>query len=398
MATIKNMGKGSWKVQFSAGSEDGQRKRITKTFKVDPARTENAQRHEIEKLANTYETDLQRKLYTSSSRITIKQLSIEWLSSYVKRKKLAPNTQAHYIHLLEGRILPRMGGLYVQDVTPKKVDSFITWLENDNPKSARARGEKLSGTTCKKYHTLLHSLFEFAIKQGYVTINPVASTTAPQKDTPEKTAFDKTQAAQLITVLDSEPLKWRAFFNLALHTQMRRGELIALTWDDINLKDNFVFVNKSAYYVKNQGVLTKLPKTAAGRRRISIPEHICTLLGEYKKEQTLQRLKLGSDWQDNGAVFTQWNGQRLHLDSPTKHLKTILEKSGLPIISLHGLRHTGASLLIASGEDYKTVQHRLGHSRASTTLDTYAHPFDYKDVEASSALDTILTEAQNRAK
>jgi integrase len=397
MAYIENKGGGRWKIQFSAGSENGERKRLTKTFTVDPVKSDNAQRREIEKMANAYETDLQRGLLSASHRITLKQLADEWFDSYVKRRKLAPNTQAHYKHLLEGRILPCIGAHNVQDMTSKQINSFITWVENDAPLSAKARGNKLSGTTCKKYHTLLHSLFEFAIRQGYITVNPVASTIAPENDTPKKTIYNSDQSAHLLKALDSEPIKWRAYFHLALLSQMRRSELITLTWEDVDLDRRIVFVSKSAYYAPGEGSRLKAPKSASGHSQIIIPQNVCTLLEEHRREQNIQRLKLGTDWQNIGAVFTQWDGRRLHLDSPANRLKEIINQNNLPPLSPHGLRHTGASLLIASGEDYKTVQHRLGHSRTSTTLDIYAHHLDHRDAEASAVLDTLLTAARKRA-
>ena len=398
MAHITDKGGGRWKVQLSAGSENGQRKRITRTFTVDPAKSTNAQRREVEKLASAYETDLRRGLLTASHKITIERLAKEWFNSYVKRKKLAPTTQAHYRLLLEGRILPRMGAMCVQDMTSKHINAFITWLENDKPKSARARGEKLSGTTCKKYHTLLHSLFEFAKRQGYVTINPVSATIAPKNDTQEKHIYDRDQLAQLMEALDKEPLKWRAYFYLAIYSQMRRGELIALTWDDVDILHHKIFITKSAYYAQGEGIKLKAPKSAAGRRELSIPPRVAELLEELKRDQSLQRLKLGNEWHDTGAVFTQWNGLMLHLDSPAKRLNEIIKRNKLIHLSPHILRHTGASLMITSGEDFKTVQYRLGHSRASTTLDIYAHHFDHRDAEASASFDTLLSAARKQAK
>jgi len=398
MAHIVNKGGGRWKAQFSAGSENGQRKRITKTFVVDQAKSENAQRWEVEKLASAFETDLSRGLLTTSRKITLHQLSDEWMSSYVKRKKLAPNTEAHYKRLLEGRILPRMGAMYVQDITSKKVNTFISWVENDKPLTARARGEKLSGTTCKKYHTLLHSLFEFAIRQGYVTINPVSATISPEKDTPEKVIYSVEQTAQLLAALDREPIKWRAYFYLAIFSQMRRGELVALTWEDVDLEAGTIFITKSAYYAPGEGSRLKAPKSAAGRRQLTIPLAVCALLEEHRREQSLLRLRLGAQWHDTGAVFNQWDGRRISLDSPAQRLSEIITQNKLPPLSPHGLRHTGASLLIASGQDYKTVQHRLGHSRASTTLDIYAHHFDHMDAGASAALDSVITAARRKAK
>lgn len=225
----------------------------------------------------------------------------------------------------------------------------------------------------------------------------MAATVAPIKDTPESAFYNAEQSALLLQALDKEPLKWRAYFYLALFSQLRRGELIALTWDDIDLEQGVVLVNKSSYYSPEKGVVLKAPKSASGYRQVTIPHTVCEVLKEHRSDQRLQRLRAGADWQDANAVFTQRNGLRLNLDSPAARLKKIVKRSGLPPISPHGLRHTGASLLVAGGEDYKTVQYRLGHSRASTTLDLYAHFLKHRDQEASSKLDSIITRARSKA-
>lgn len=398
MATLTNKGQGRWKVQVSAGSEYGQRKRPTKTFQVDPGKTENAQRREVEAQAKAWEVDLRRGILSASNKVTIAQLAREWQAGYVQRKKLAPSTQAHYRVLLEGRVLPRIGRLYVQDIKAKEINAFISWVEQDAPKSKRAKGNALSGTTCKKYYILLSSLFGFAMRQGYISVNPVATVTPPKGDTPEQTPYTPEQARKFMNALGGESLKWRTYFHLALLSSMRRGELIALSWDDIDLTTGMVCIAKSAYYSAGNGVIVKQPKTTAGKRMITVPLWLCALLEEHHTEQALQRLKIGSEWHETGAVFTQWNGTRLHLDSPSKKMREIIQREGLPPQTPHGLRHTGASLLIAGGVDYKTVQHRLGHSRASTTMDIYAHHFDSTQPLATAYLDALFTGAKIQAK
>lgn len=399
MAKPINLGNGRWRVYFSAGfDENGKRKRPAPIFKVDPSKSQYAQEQEVLKLAKTYEADLIRGLRSSSSKITVKQLARDWFEGHVQRNKLSPRTQAHYRELLEGRILPRMGSLYVQDVRPQQIEAFMRWLEREKPMTKRGKGDRLSGTTCRKYHTLLHSLFKYAVRQQHIMVNPVAAVTPPKEDTAEKTIYLPEQVSDFINALECESLRWRAYFSLALMSQMRRGELIALCWDDINLETGIISITKSAFYMVGHGIQIKAPKTASGRRKVTVPMHICAMLEELKKEQNLQRLKIGSEWHDTGAVFTQWNGNYLHPDSPATRMREIVKRNNLPPISPHSLRHTGASLMIAMGEDYVTVQHRLGHSRASTTLDIYAHHINHRDAEASANLDRLIFGTQRQAK
>lgn len=187
-----------------------------------------------------------------------------------------------------------------------------------------------------------------------------------------------------------EKLQWRALITLALFTQMRRGELIGLDWSQIDLEKKTLTVTKSMYYLPGKGVFEKPPKTQSSIRPIVLSATALAPLRELRKEQMERKLALGDKWIESGAVFVQWNGQRLHVDTATKWFPRFLKRAGLPHIRFHDLRHTGASMLIAAGLDIQTVKRRLGHARASTTLDIYGHAFAEYDNKPADALDALL--------
>lgn len=112
----------------------------------------------------------------------------------------------------------------------------------------------------------------------------------------------------------------------------------------------------------------------------------------------MKRLSLGESWVDSEAVFTKWNGTRMAVDSPASWFREFLKVNNLPPINPDGLRHTGASLLIAQGIDVQTIRQRLGHARASTTMDIYAHAFQECDELATDAFDQVLAQASGRTK
>ena len=207
---------------------------------------------------------------------------------------------------------------------------------------------------------MLYTMLSDAVQWGFLASNPGDRANAPKKDQPTRAAYTPEQCVELLDSLDQEPLKWRVLGVFALYSQMRRGEIIALDWSDII--DDTVSVQRSAVYIPGEGELIGKPKTAASIRLLKLSPDVMRLLREWKVQQAKDRLALGGEWVDEGAIFTQWNGVRMHVDSPTKWFKHFLKKSGLPHIRFYDLRHTGASLLIAKGMDVESVRYRLGHA------------------------------------
>ena len=139
--------------------------------------------------------------------------------------------------------------------------------------------------------------------------------------------------------------QFRVFFNLALFCGMRRGELIALEWSDLDFAASSVSVTKSSSAVDGQ-IITKAPKTAAGIRVISVPASVMAMVKQYRKEWIEYRLSLGSAWEGTNHVFIQWNGRQMYPSTPYNMFKKILRwynadhpADPLPDIPLHGLRH-----------------------------------------------------------
>ncbi|WP_280515602.1 site-specific integrase [Cuneatibacter sp. NSJ-177] len=205
---------------------------------------------------------------------------------------------------------------------------------------------------------------------------------------------------------------YKVYFHLAIYGGFRRGEMAALTWEDINFSAKTVHINKTATVTK-QGVIIKEPKTATSNRTVSIPDSVVKLLRQHRKEQIQYRLSLGDKWEGDGNyLFTQWNGKMMCPDSPYQKFKSVITMHNekimnddklspkqkttllLPDIPLHGLRHTSATLLLSEKMDPVTVASRLGHAKASTTLDIYAHALEKNDKAASDTLDHLLTRKQ----
>ena len=191
------------------------------------------------------------------------------------------------------------------------------------------------------------------------------------------------------------PLQFKVLFHLAVFGGFRRGELIALTWDDIDFQNHTVTVCKASARTKG-GIITKAPKTFSSNRTVTLPASTMGLIRRHKEEQQRYRLSLGTYWKGCNYLFTQDDGRQMDISTPNKVFKKVIRiynethADKLPEITLHGLRHTSATLLIAQNVDIKTVSSRLGHSETSTTLDIYAHALKKQDGLAAESLGELF--------
>lgn len=388
-------GNGKWLIRVSCGYEGIKKRMINKTIQLDPSSTERAQLKEAERQTQALEYEYDQGKLAPTKPITLVQLSEMFMEDYVQRKKLSPRTVMGYQQLLNSRILPALGHKRIREITPIMLNRFYSSMQKEAPKG-RSKGEKLSGTYIAKYHRLLHNMLERAVQWQLLTVNPAANVDPPTPDTEEFTAYDDLQSLAMLDALENEPLQWRALITFALFSQLRRGELVALDWKDVDLTASSINVRQSAIYIPKEGTHIKTPKTKAGVRKIVLSHQAVDILKELRIEQTTRRLQLGESWIDDGAVFVQWNGNRMHVDTPTKWFNKFLKRAELPHIRFHDLRHTGASMLIASGMDIETVKKRLGHARASTTMDIYGHAFEAYDHRPADVLETLLSRTKRR--
>lgn len=183
-------------------------------------------------------------------------------------------------------------------------------------------------------------------------------------------------------------------FITALDTGLRQGELFALTWNDIDLKNKVIYVNKTFKRVKNTDTgeyenIIQSPKTKKSLRVVPLPYHLIDKLNRHRLNQKALKLKVANLYEDNNLVFSNTFGKYLDSGNVLKKFKKILKDNDIPTRKFHDLRHTYATRLFELGEEAKTVQELLGHSNISITLDTYTHVLDSLKGNAISKLNDL---------
>lgn len=395
---LQNRGNGSWRLTISDGyNPDGSKRRLCRTIKVDPNKTERAQRRDAEKQAAIIESAFLKKQINPGAMVTMKELAEDYLDDCAERG-LKQRTIKQYRDVIDGRVVPALGKIYVQDLTSNDIKKYLTKLKTEKALTGRSKTGKLSGTTRRQSYTQIHAMLTYAVRSGIVTVNVADQVTPPLKDTKVTAWFEPAEVARLLEVLDglNDP-QWKCFFMLSLYTAMRPGELIGLNWSDI--KEDHLRVNAGSVHVKGKGTQrTESPKTKESARVLVIPAPALEALNNHRRTQIEYRLKFGKHWPEPDAVFTTDDGRRMNLNSPTHKFRKILEKSGLPHITLYGLRHTAASTLIAAGMSPRDVAAQLGHAQTSTTMDIYAHAFADANRRAADAISDAYENAKTQVR
>ena len=352
-----------YSVVIDLGQDPGTGKRVRKWHSGFSTRRE-AEAARIELLGL-----LQRGTYVAPIRQTLGDFLMgTWLPT--ARPTIRPSTYQSYEHNMAKHVVPRIGRIALQDVSPVTLNTLYAELLA----SGRLDGNGgLSPKTVRYIHTILHRVFRDACKWNLLGRNPATSADPPKPKnyaTRQMKTWSATELRELLhQVQDS---RTHPALHLMAVTGMRRGEALGLRWVDVDLGDKRIAIRQTLISVAYEVQISE-PKTDRGRRSIALDERTVSILRQHRTTQLRERLAAGSAWQDLGLVFTRQDGSPIHPDAFSKEFDRLVRASGLPRIRLHDLRHTFATLALKAGAHPKVVSERLKHSQVSVTLDTYSH-------------------------
>ncbi len=370
---IRRRAKGSWEVRVELGRDPvtGKRRRKTETVRGIKRDAERVQARLLHSLETGY--------YVEPGKLTVGDFLKRWLEDYA-RPNLAPRTFERYDEIVQKRLIPDLGAHKLSKLQPVHIVSAET-----------AWRQKLAPRTVLKFHRLLHKALQDAVKWQILGRNPVAAIELPVGRGQEMRFLNREEVQRLLKAAKDSP--WFALLVTAIYTGMRRGELLGLKWDDIDLRADSVSVRRTLQRLKGGALVFGEPKTHRSSRTVSLPSVVVEVLRQYRKQQVERRLELGADYHDNGLVFANDLGAPVSEGELRGAFARLLKASGLPTIRFHDLRHTMATLMLAQGVHPKVVSERLGHSTVNITLDTYSHVLPNLQAEAAERLADWLSES-----
>ncbi|MCE5255000.1 MAG: site-specific integrase [Actinomycetia bacterium] len=329
--------------------------------------------------------DLDNGRYVEPTKLTLKELLDEWLE--VTSTAVRASTHQSYEANVRLHIVPAIGGMRVQDLTPTHLNSLYKRLLVHG----RADGKGgLRPKTVRNIHICLHRALTYAVRTNLVVRNVASNASPPRQPGFTGKEMRTWSAEQLREFLMSvSQHRYFAAYLLAATTGMRRGEVLGLTWDDVDLDARTVSVRQTLLSI-NYKVQLSEPKTQRSKRCIALDAYTVAVLKEHRARQEKEHSPGAGQHQGNGFVFTTEEGLPVQPDNFSKLFDTAVKKSGLPRIRFHDLRHTAATLALREGIHPKVVSERLGHSTVSLTLDLYSHAIPALQQEAADRLAALV--------
>ena len=346
---------------------NGQRRYVYGTTRAETAR----------KLAElTHQRD--SGLPMPAGRHTVATFLAEWLEG--QRSQLRPKSWRRHEEHIRIHIVPVIGNVTLRRLTPQHLNHLY----------ANRLAAGLSAVSVHHMHATIHRALVHAVRWGLVARNVADLVDPPRMQHREMLVLNPDQVRRLLQTAKGGPLE--AVVAVAVSTGLRRGELLALRWRDVDLDAGVLRVVGTLQRDYNRKLVISEPKTARSRRQVELSTLAIDALRTHRANQHATRLLLGEEWADHDLVFPNpvgkpQDGSHLLLGQ----FVPLLERAGLPRIRLHDLRHTAATLLLARGIHPKIVSEMLGHTTVGITLDLYSHVTPTMHKAAARAIDDVLS-------
>jgi len=377
---IRKRGKNSYELSVTNGYDYYGRQRLfTKTVKA-------ANEKEAKKLYYEFEGQIRRGDLVCHKQIKLGDFAYQWYKEYCE-PRLAVSTLQNYKRCLQQHIIPALGHIDIRTLQPFQIVMFINQLLEpcQGPNSQSYGTHKQTALYC---YRVLSSMLATAIKWNLIAYNPCERVDTPRIQKNMVYTYNHQETRNLVQAVHQLPIREKTLLMVALSTGMRRGELLALQWPDIDFTEKTIHVVRSCQVVPHQGVSTKEPKTMNSMRWITVPDSVLQLLAAYKQWQ--DTILYADQERETDWVFVTDKGVPIYPSTLSHWFKRFLAQHELPPMPFHGLRHTSATLLLAAGAPIKSVSARLGHADIRTTGNIYAQALQSEDRSIANTMDDIL--------
>lgn len=385
---------------------DSQGNKLVKnmTYSVNQSASVKKQEREALKYAMDMEDRLKYGYACDTAKISFEDFAARWLNSV--KEELAYGTYVGYEQLLRSRILPFFKAYKLACVRTSDIEAFYGTLTDE-----------YTIGTIRRYANVLSCIFQAAVRWNILGGNPCRDARKPKaRQEPRLRYFTPQQSLVFLKSLNlacpaerggyTVPTQFRVFFTLSIFCGFRKGETLALNWEDIDFEAREISITK-AIGRTSEGFGYKTPKNRTAVRRVPFPVSILPMLLQYRSEYDALRESMGSGWQGNGNLFVQRDGKLMghtttyqyfvkHLKRYNRWVEKHPQEAGqeglepLPAIPLHGLRHSCATLLNYLDVNIVDISRYLGHASCSTTMNIYAHSFEEQKRAASDKLNAFI--------
>lgn len=417
MASIRKRGK-SYSVVYNYIDDKGKRRQKWETYKS------MAQARERKKEVD-YKTSIGTMVVPKCK--YRKELLDEYVSLYGK-DKWALSTYNHQVALINNYIKPIIGDNKFQDINTHMLEKYYQQLlktpSKDNPCTHNKKNEFVSTSTIREIHKLLNSCFRQAVKWEMCEKNPAENVVTPKYKAKKREIWDAPTLTHALDVCDNDILKLA--INISFAGSLRIGELLALTWDCVDISDEAIAENRACITINKElqrvskdaldsldgkDVLTvfpeqkkscttirvlKSPKTESSIRTVYLPRSVAEMLIEHRKKQEEEKEFMGDEYQDYGLVLATSFGTPCSKNYIRNKLDKLIKDNDLPPVVFHSLRHTSITYkLQLNGGDIKAVQGDSGHAQAKMVTDIYGHIIDGNRRRNAELIEDAFYEGKN---
>ena len=250
--------------------------------------------------------------------------------------------------------------------------------------------KNLSHKTVSEYAKLISMILTVACEENILDENPAKKASAPEVEEPDVNYYKTPQINQILSAAQNVPLKRKALIYVLVGSLARRGEILGLKWNDIDLDTGLCRIRNNVVYRKGYGTFIKRPKTKKSERTFTLPQPVVDVLKEHKANQEQVAQRMGKLWKNMDMVFPNECGGLMHPDTMNSWLRRFRQKNGLPHLNPHAFRHTGVSILFKKGVPIVDIAHHAGHKTTQVTQKVYAHIIEETLAENAKALAQVF--------
>ena len=344
--------------------------------------TAGSSKREAEKQMTKLIHELDNGIFTKPNKKTLGSYLKEWIKSI--QGNLSPRTVEGYITIIN-RVIPAIGAIPLTQLKPDILQKYYSDCLNSGCLNKQVG---LKPLTVRHHHALLHRALKNAMEWGLIVRNPADAAHPPRYQPSDISIMNEGEMRTFLEAAKQTP--YFHLYYIILFTGLRRSEVLALRWSDVDLLLGRISVSRSIHRLRDGSYIFRQPKSAKGRRMVALSLSAIQVLREYKEKMTAERILDGSLLRDSDLVFSKSDGSPIRPDTITRAWSILAKKCGISASRLHDARHSHASLMLKAGVHPRIVQERLGHSTIAITLDVYSHVSPGLQEAAAKQFDDVL--------